>query len=158
MQQRLADLGFEVTPTNEFDEYTEEALRRYQTDWLYAEGTGVADEDTLTRLEDHHSNRDPGTIGGPQFGEEQTYYDDGAGAGGSAQVSEDGQHWWDGENWNPFANPTPQIDSETLTEVGQAVSGVYEEVKQEAGELWDGVVDHASKIISGEEPLPDVRN
>jgi Putative peptidoglycan binding domain len=252
MQQRLADLGYEVTPTYEFDEYTEDALRRYQTDWLYAEGTGVADEQTLTQLEYHHANRDPGQFGGQQYGEEPGYepvYEAGeAGAGGSAQVSEDGQHWWDGQQWNPFANPTPlvgegeelptglldsdtideinrraaeagqgyddgqynpfanptpfvdggqelptglldsdtideinrraaeagqgygdsqfdpfanptpPVDSGTFSEFGEAAASTYEDIKQGAGELWDGVVDEASKIASGEEPMPDVRN
>jgi peptidoglycan hydrolase-like protein with peptidoglycan-binding domain len=211
MQQRLADLGFEIGVTNEFDEYTEEALRRYQQDWLYAEGTGVADEGTLNHLEYHHSTRPAGEIGGPQFGEEPIY-----GAGASSE-----SHWWDGSQWipfenptplmdeetpepqfglideetqaqldnvnrdtgqvggpqfgeepiygagaggssqgydeghgNPFANPTPVIDSGVATDVGNAVTETY----QEAGELFDSVVDQAGKILSGEEPMPDVRN
>ena len=161
MQQRLADLGYEITPTYEFDESTEDALRRYQVDWLYAEGTGVADEGTLAQLEYHHTNRDGGQYAEPQyiepqFGEVQPFYDEGA--GGSAQVSDDGQHWWNGEQWIPFANPTPLIDGGTMTEVENAVTETYQQVEQQAGELWDGVVDQTNKIISGEEPLPDVRN
>lgn len=213
MQQRLADLGYEVSPTNEFDEYTEDALRRYQTDWLYAEGTGVADDDTLSRLEYHHANRD----GGQQYAEEPGYADPvptyenpiyEAGPGDlQRQVSDDGQYWWDGQQWNPFANPTPLVDDggdgpafglideetqqkldgvgqeyqdggfnpfanptpeidpgtvsqieDAAGQVYQAAADTYNDLSQAAGEAWDGAVDQASKIMSGEEPLPDVRN
>lgn len=214
MQQRLADLGYEVTPNNEFDEYTEDALRRYQTDWLYAEGSGVADDDTLSQLEYHHANRD----GGQQYAEEPVYaepvptYENPIyeGGGEEQQVSPDGQYFWDGQQWNPFANPTPLVDGQgegpptglldegqideinrkaqeygsyddgqfnpfanptpeidpgtverletAAGEVYQAASDTYDQASQAVGEAWDGVVDEASKIMSGEEPLPDVRN
>ena len=97
LQQRLSDLGFEISVTHEFDEYTEEALRRYQQDWLYAEGTGVADEGTLGQLEYHHSTRPAAELPGPQFGEEPV-----SGAGASSE-----SHWWDGSQWVPFENPKP---------------------------------------------------
>ena len=189
MQQRLADLGFEVGITNEFDEYTEEALRRYQTDWLYADGSGIADEETLAQLDYHHSTRPGVDLPGPNVSEEPSYD---AGAGDTAQVSEDGQHWWDGGQWIPFENRTPLVDEQSselpfglIDEETQAQldainpdygqtgegdwnpfanptpeldSGTYQEVKQEAGQLYDEAAETLGKIISGEEPMPDVRN
>jgi peptidoglycan hydrolase-like protein with peptidoglycan-binding domain len=303
LQQRLADLGYEVSATYEYDEYTEEALRRYQVDWLYAEGTGIADEETLTQLEYHHSSHTSQSVQIQQS--EQSYQPV------DPPVSEDGQHWWDGSQWIPFQQPqvtlgyghttdengehifvgfadlndpatgtkltsfgghldvsdagfhadvaggkadlqTPsgvgvqfgaltasaeliegnngyygvgaqanllegglslgqqgdkgsaddvfvkgglslgvgaaarvyagtdvdgdgvkeyglgadyewaggdlRVESETLTAVDNAATGAYNEVKKEAGELYDEAADTLGKIISGEEPLPDVRN
>ena len=303
MQQRLADLGYEVNATYEFDEHTEEALRRYQVDWLYADGTGVADEETLTQLEYHHSSHTSQSV---RVEHSEQHYQP-----VDPPVSEDGRHWWDGSQWIPFDNPqftvgyghtTDQngehffagvvdlndagtgtretllgghldvseagfhadaavakgdfqtrsgvgaqlgaltataediegnngyygigaqanllegglsygqqgdknsaddvfikggvslgvgagarvyagtdvdgdgvreyglgadyewaggdlrVESETLTAVDNAATEAYNEAKKEAGEIFDGVVDEASKILSGEEPLPDVRN
>jgi peptidoglycan hydrolase-like protein with peptidoglycan-binding domain len=97
LQQRLADLGYEVNATYEYDEYTEEALRRYQVDWLYAEGTGVADEETLTQLEYHHSSHTSQSV---RVQQSEQYYQP-----ADPPVSEDGQHWWDGSQWIPFEKP-----------------------------------------------------
>lgn len=100
MQQRLADLGYEVTTTNEFDEYTEEALRRYQVDWLYAEGTGVADEETLTQLQYHHESHTSQTT---HYEHSEQHYEQSQTS--DPPVSDDGQHWWDGNQWVPFQDP-----------------------------------------------------
>jgi len=99
MQQRLAGLGYEVNLTYEFDEHTEEALRRYQVDWLYADGSGVADEETLTQLEYHHESHTSQSVHYEHS--EQHYEQQPVGP----PVSDDGQHWWDGNQWIPFQDP-----------------------------------------------------
>ena len=97
MQQRLTDLGYEVNASYEYDEYTEEALRRFQVEHLGCEGTGYADEETLTQLEYHHSSQTQVSV---QYQESQQYYQP-----VDPPVSEDGQHWWDGSQWIPFEKP-----------------------------------------------------
>ena len=100
MQQRLADLGYDINVNYEFDEYTEETLRRYQVDWLYApEGSGVADEETLTQLEYHHSSHTSQSV---SYQHSEEHYNV---PPVDPPVSDDGQHWWDGSNWIPFDNP-----------------------------------------------------
>jgi hypothetical protein len=101
MQQRLAGLGYEVNTTYEFDEHTEEALRQYQVDWLYAEGTGIADEQTLTQLEYHHSEHTSQTTSTHyEYSEQHVSLPP-----TDPPVSDDGQHWWDGNQWVPFQDP-----------------------------------------------------
>lgn len=136
MQQRLVDLGYEVSVTNEFDEHTEEALKRYQVDWLYSDGSGVADEETLTQLEYHHSSHTSQSSSVEVRYSEHQYSEQPA----NPPVSEDGQHWWDGENWIPFQNPQVTLGyGETTDKNGEHVFVGF-------GEVTDPVT--GSKITS----------
>ena len=88
LQQRLSDLGYDVTVDNDFGEYTEEAVKRFQ-EWLGLDATGVCDVDTMSQLE-YHAGQSSQTSEVAESVAESTE---------ERQLSEDGQYYWDGAEW-----------------------------------------------------------
>jgi peptidoglycan hydrolase-like protein with peptidoglycan-binding domain len=86
LQQRLSDLGYDVTVDNDYGEYTEEAVKRFQ-EWLGAEATGVCDPDTMAQLEYHVGQSTPEPAAPVETPADEVQY------------SEDGQYYWDGAEW-----------------------------------------------------------
>jgi len=94
LQQRLADLGYQIPVSGSYDEQTYEAVKSYQQ-YCGVEVTGVADTNTLSYLEAHASTAAQGTYHQDQEGYEHAGHGQGYDHGGHGQEQHgDGYDAW----------------------------------------------------------------
>lgn len=120
LQERLRQLGYyEGWVDGQYGAATETAVLRFQE----AEGLeqdGQVRETTWTALDQHEAS------GG---------YDDSTGdASGEQQLSEDGQWWWDGTDWQPVGGQDATVE----TGNGQGADDVAFQLSPDGQWQWDG--------------------
>ncbi|MDT4899581.1 MAG: putative peptidoglycan binding domain [Pseudonocardiales bacterium] len=113
LQQHLQNLGYQLEVNSQYDETTTEAVRLYQQQNSLLD-TGIADLDTQNYVETH-ANQNVGQAA------DQGNYEEPAGAAEVrvGELSPDGAHQWDGQQWQPVNDPQQAADAAADGGVGQ---------------------------------------
>jgi peptidoglycan hydrolase-like protein with peptidoglycan-binding domain len=112
LQQHLQNLGYQLEVNSQYDETTTEAVRLYQQQNSLLD-TGIADLDTQNYVETH-ANQNVAQAA------DQGNYEEPAGAAEVrvGELSPDGAHQWDGQQWQPVEQESAEVQAGELSPDG----------------------------------------